>query len=310
MAAHGSKLVIYAALTGNALVALSKFAAAWFTGSSAMVSEAIHSLVDTGNQVLLLHGIRQAAKPATPEHPFGFGLRLYFWTFVVAILIFGMGAGVAVVEGISKLLHPHPIASPWVNYIVLGISLIFEAAIWFVAVRSFHAEKGTRSWLQAIRSSKDPTVFTVLFEDSAAMAGLLIAAAGLALGQWLNLPEMDGIASILIGLVLAMTGGFLAYESHSLMAGEGMRPEVRTSIRRLAEAEPGVASVAELLTMHFGPQDALVALSLNFEDAQLASAVEETVSRLERRIKSAHPDVTRVFIEAQEFPAIARDAGS
>jgi cation diffusion facilitator family transporter len=299
MAAHGSKLVIYAALAGNGLIALSKFGAAWLTGSSAMVSEAIHSLVDTGNQVLLLHGIRQAAKPATPEHPFGFGLRLYFWTFVVAILIFGMGAGVAVVEGISKLRHPHPIVSPWVNYLVLGISLIFEAVIWFVAFRSFRAEKGERSWMAAIRSSKDPTVFTVLFEDSAAMAGLIIAAGGLAIGQWLDLPEMDGIASILIGLVLAMTGGFLAYESHSLMAGEGMRPEVRASIRSLAEAEPGVAGVGEILTMHFGPQDALVALSLDFEDAQRASEVEETVSRLEQRIRSTHPDASHVFIKAQ-----------
>lgn len=299
MAAHNSKMVIYAALCGNALIALSKFAAAWFTGSSAMVSEAVHSLVDTGNQLLLLHGIRQAAQPATPEHPFGFGLRLYFWTFVVAILIFGMGAGVAVVEGISKLLHPHPITSAWVNYLVLGLSLVFESVIWVVAFSSFHAEKGNRSWMAAIRSSKDPTVFTVLFEDSAAMAGLIIAASGLAIGQWFNLPEMDGAASILIGLVLAMTGGFLAYESHSLMAGEGMQPEVRASIRGLAEAEPGVAGVGELLTMHFGPQDALVVLSLDFDDTQPASAVKSTVSRLERGIKSAHPDVTRVFIEAQ-----------
>jgi cation diffusion facilitator family transporter len=307
MASSSSKTVIYAALAGNMIIAVSKFAAAWVTGSSAMVSEAIHSLVDTGNQVLLLHGMRQAAKPPTTEHPFGFGLQLYFWTFVVAILIFGLGAGVAVLEGINKLLHPQAISNPWVNYAVLALGVVFEGITWIVAFRAFSTGKGRLSWLDAIRSSKDPTVFTVLFEDTAALLGLFIAAVGLAIGEWFDLPAMDGVASIVIGALLAATASFLAYESHSLLTGEGVQPEVRASIRRLAEAEPGITRINELLTMHFGPKDVLVAVSLDFEDGQLASSVESTVTRLERRIKAAHPNVTRVFIEAQSFEASQRN---
>ncbi len=308
MASHTSKTVIYAALAGNLLIAVSKFAAAWLTGSSAMLSEAIHSLVDTGNQGLLLHGMRQAAKPASTEHPFGHGLQLYFWTFIVAILIFGLGAGVAVVEGINKIIAPHPLENPGVNYAVLALCVVFEGFTWLVAFRAFRAGKGRRRWVDAIRSSKDPTVFTVLFEDTAALLGLLIAAAGIAAGQWFELPVMDGVASVVIGVLLAGTAGLLAYESQSLLTGEGVQPEVRASLRRLAEAEPGVVRVNELLTMHFGPNDVLVALSLDFEDAQPASSVESTVSRLERRIKAAHPEVTRVFIEAQSFEASRRAA--
>jgi cation diffusion facilitator family transporter len=310
MASHSSKPVIYAALAGNLLIAVLKFAAAWFTGSSAMLSEAIHSLVDTGNQGLLLHGMRQAAKPASAEHPFGHGLQLYFWTFIVAILIFGLGAGVSVVEGVDKIASPHPVEDPWVNYAVLALSVVFEGYSWLVALRAFRAGKGRRRWLDAIRSSKDPTVFTVLFEDTAALLGLLIAAAGIAAGQWFGLPVMDGVASVVIGVLLAVTAGLLAYESQSLLTGEGVQPEVRANLRRLAEAEPGVVRLNELLTMHFGPNDVLVALSLDFEDAQPASAVEGTVSRLERRIKAAHPEVTRVFIEAQSFEASRRAAGA
>ncbi len=306
MASHSSKTVIYAALAGNLLIAVSKFAAAWFTGSSAMLSEAIHSLVDTGNQGLLLHGMRQAAKPASPEHPFGHGLQLYFWTFVVAILIFGLGAGVAVVEGIDKIITPHRLENPLINYAVLALSVVFEGVTWIVALRAFNAGKGRRRWLDAIRSSKDPTVFTVLFEDTAALLGLLIAAAGIALGQIYDLPVMDGVASVVIGLLLAVTAALLAYEAQSLLTGEGVQPEVRADLRRLAESEPGVVRLNELLTMHFGPRDVLVALSLDFEDTQLASSVEMTVSRLERRIKAAHPEVTRVFIEAQSFEASRR----
>jgi cation diffusion facilitator family transporter len=307
MASSSSKTVIYAALAGNLVIAISKFAAAWITGSSAMVSEAIHSIVDTGNQALLLHGMRQAGKPPTTEHPFGFGLQLYFWTFIVAILIFGLGAGVAVLEGIDKLLHPHPVSSPWVNYSVLALGVVFEGITWIVAFRAFRTGKGQQSWVNAIRSSKDPTVFTVLFEDTAALLGLVIAATGLALGQRFGMPRMDGLASIVIGVLLATTASFLAYESHSLLTGEGVQPEVRSSIRRLAEGEPGVSRLNELLTMHFGPRDVLVAVSLDFEDAQPASSVESTVTRLERRIKAAHPNVTRVFIEAQSFEASQRN---
>ncbi len=310
MASHESKSVIYAALAGNLLIAVCKLAASLFTGSSAMLSEAIHSAVDTGNQMLLLHGMRQAARPATPEHPFGHGLLLYFWTFVVAILIFGLGAGVSIVEGIDKLLHPHAIADAWVNYVVLALSLVFEGYSWLVAWRAFSAGKGTLGWLDAIQASKDPTVFTVLFEDTAALLGLVVAALGLAAAQILDVPILDGVASIVIGAILAFTAAFLAYESQSLLIGEGVRPAERASIRRMAESEPGVRRLNELLTMHFGPRDVLVALSLDFEDSLSAGAVETAVSRIEARIKAAHGEVTRVFVEAQGEAASRRAAAA
>jgi len=301
MDSHGSKTVIYAALGANLLIAASKFGAATFTGSSAMLSEAIHSLVDTGNQGLMLHGLRQAAKPPTPEHPFGYGLQLYFWTFIVAILIFGLGAGVAIVEGIEKIQDPHPVENLLVAYAVLGISLVVEGITWFIALRAFARSKGKLSWAQAIRQSKDPTVFTVLFEDTAALLGLVVAVIGIAAGEYFNMPVLDGYASLVIGALLAVTAALLVRESKSLLIGEGVRPEVRSSIQALAVSETGVSAVNELLTMHFGPQDVLVVLSLDFVDTQLASSVEEIVTRLERRIKAQHPEVRRVFIEAQSF---------
>jgi len=301
MTGHTSKTVILAALAGNALISVTKFAAAAVTGSSAMLSEGIHSLVDTGNQILLLFGLRQAAKPATPDHPFGYGLRLYFWAFVVAILIFGFGAGLSIYEGVNKIQNPGEIESAWVNYLVLSLSLLFEGGVWVVAFRAFRAEKGEAGWIEAIRQSKDPTVFTVLFEDSAAMVGLLTALIGIVCSQAFDLPVLDGVASIVIGAVLALTASFLAFECQSLLTGEGVAPAVRNSIRDLAVSGGGVERVNELLTMHFGPRDVLVALSLDFDDEMSAADVEGTVSSLERRIKAAHPEVARIFIEAQSF---------
>jgi cation diffusion facilitator family transporter len=300
MARSSSKTVIYAALGGNLLVAATKFGAAIFTGSAAMLSEAIHSTVDSGNQLLLLLGMRRAARPATPSHPFGHGLQLYFWTFVVAVLIFGVGASVSIIEGIDKIRTPHPVDSPWVNYVVLGLALVFEGAVWVIALREFRAGKGKRGWLEAIRLSKDPTVFTVLFEDTAAMLGLLVALAGVWLSQALDMPVLDGVASLVIGIILAGTAAFLAWECQSLLTGEGVAPEVQAGIRVIALAEPAVQRVNEVLTMHFGPNDVLVAISLDFDDAVSAADVEQAVSRIERRIKHDHPEVTRVFVEAQD----------
>lgn len=303
MARSSSKTVIYAALGGNLAVAATKFAAAALTGSAAMLSEAIHSTVDTGNQLLLLLGMSRAARPATTRHPFGHGLQLYFWTFVVAVLIFGVGAGVSVIEGIDKIRNPHPVESPWINYLVLGLAFVFEGAVWIVALRAFREIKGDRGWLEAVQQSKDPTVFTVLFEDTAAMAGLIVAFLGVWLSQALQLPVLDGAASVVIGLALAGTAAFLAWECQSLLTGEGAAPEVQASIRTIAAAEPGVSRPNDVLTMHFGPRDILVALSLDFEDTRTGAEVEHAVTRIERRIKAAHPEVTRVFVEAQ-----ARDA--
>jgi cation diffusion facilitator family transporter len=306
MARHSSKFVIYAALGGNLLVAATKFAAAAFTGSAAMLSEAIHSTVDSGNQLLLLLGLNRAARPANARHPFGHGLQLYFWTFVVAVLIFGVGAGVSVLEGLSKIRTPHPVENPWVNYLVLGLALIFEGAVWVVALRAFRQVKGKLSWLRAVQQSKDPTVFTVLFEDTAAMFGLLVALIGLLLGQFLDMPMLDGVASLLIGIILAGTAAFLAFECQSLLTGEGASPEMQASIHAIAATEPAVARPNEILTMHFGPEDVLVALSLDFRDSGSAAEVEQAVTHIERRIKAAHPEVKRVFIEAQDREAHSR----
>ena len=303
MARSFSKRVIYAALAGNLLVAGTKFIATGFTGSAAMLSEAIHSTVDSGNQLLLLLGLSRAARPANARHPFGHGLQLYFWTFVVAVLIFGVGAGVSVLEGISKIRGPHPIDKPWINYTVLCLALLFEGAVWIVALRAFRETKGASGWLAAVRFSKDPTVFTVLFEDTAAMLGLLVALLGIALSQILGMPILDGVASLLIGLLLAGTAAFLAWECQSLLTGEGASPEVQASLYAIAAAEPAVARPNEILTMHFGPQEVLVALSLDFVDSGTAADVERAVTRIERRIKAAHPEVKRVFIKSQDRDA-------
>lgn len=298
-----SRLVIYAALGGNILVALSKFGAAFWTGSAAMLSEAIHSVVDCGNQLLLLLGLRQAARPADALHPFGYGLELYFWSFVVAVLIFGVGAGVSVIEGIDKIRNPHPVTDAWLIYLVLGLGVLFEGAVWIVALREFRGHKGRRGWIEAIRHSKDPTVFTVLFEDTAALLGLFAALLGVWLAQTLELPVLDGVASIVIGAILALTASFLAWECKSLLTGEGASAEVQAGIRRIVAEETLVARTNEVLTMHFGPHDVLLALSLDFVDRCGAVDIEQAVSRIERRVRAAHPEITRVFVEAQDREA-------
>jgi cation diffusion facilitator family transporter len=306
MAHGGSTRVVMTALAGNAAIAITKLAAALFTGSAAMFSEAIHSAVDTGNQVLLLLGLKRAARPASAGHQFGHGLELYFWAFVVAILIFGAGAVVSINHGIHRIAHPAPIENVWVNYVVLGLSMLFEGAAWRVAWKEFDRQREGRSVLRELRSSKDPAVFTVLFEDSAAMLGLIIALVGIFLSQTLHMPMIDGIASIGVGVVLAITAAFLALESHSLLTGESVYPEVRADIVRLATGEPEVERLNQALTMHFGPHDVLCALSLDFRDDVTAGEVEGAVTRIERAIKAAHPEVTRVFVEAQSFAADRR----
>ena len=306
MASHQSRSVIFAALAGNAAIAATKFAAAAATGSAAMLSEAVHSVVDTGNQLLLLYGLKRAAKAPDARHPFGYGLQLYFYTFVVAVLIFGVGAVVSILQGVEKIRHPHPVEHAWVNYLVLGLGVVFEGGVWLVALKSFNAERAGRRWLSAVRSSKDPTVFTVLFEDTAALLGLFTALVGVFLSETLHLPVLDGVASVVVGLILTGTALFLAYESQSLLTGEAASHETRIGINRIARAEPGVTGLNQALTMHFGPNDVFVALSLDFDDTLPAGEVERTVTRIERGIKKAHPDVTRVFIEAQSFDADRR----
>src|SRR5207302_7473031 len=226
MASRASKRVIYAALVGNLLVALTKFLTAGLTGSSAMASEAVHSLVDTGNEVLLLYGLRRAARPPDELHPLGHGRELYFWSFIVTILIFALGAGVSMYEGILHVIAPVPISNPVVNYVVLGLALVLEGTSWGVALKEFRAVKGKRGYFEAVRQSKDPTMFMVLFEDTAALIGVMIALAGIATSETFDLPVLDGAASIGIGVLLGVVAMFLAREAKGLLIGEPATLEV------------------------------------------------------------------------------------
>ena len=299
VADHSSLKVIYAALAGNFLIAVTKFGAAAYTGSSAMLSEAIHSLVDTGNQLLMLYGLRRAKRPADARHPFGYGMELYFWTFVVAILIFAIGGSISVYEGVSKLSSPHPMENAYINYTVLALAMVFEAAAWWVAFKEFRSSKGDVGYLEAVRRSKDPTVFTVLFEDTAAMLGLIVAMIGIYLADTLNMPILDGVASIVIGVILGLTAVLLAYESKGLLIGEGARGAVVDGIRGIIDTDARIDHINEILTMHMGPQDVLLNLSIDFDSALDADTVQFAISELEARVKEKYPIVTRIFIEAQ-----------
>jgi len=301
MAVPSSTRVIVAALVGNLAIAVAKFAAAGVTGSSAMLSEAIHSLVDTGNQWLLLYGIRRSRRPPDASHPFGYGMEIYFWTFVVAMLVFALGAGLSLYQGYRHLLHPRAIENPTVNYLVLGFAALFEAGAWGIAVKEFNRRRGRVGLLAAVLRSKDPTIFTVLFEDSAALLGLGVAAVGVFAAHTLHLPALDGAASIVIGLILAGTAALLAYESKGLLIGESAHPEVVRSIQTLLAGDERILRTNEVLTMHLGPSEVLLNLSLDFRDDLSAADVERFISEMERRIKTRHPEVNRVFIEAQSW---------
>ncbi|MBT3885120.1 MAG: cation transporter [Rhodospirillaceae bacterium] len=307
MAHSNSKKVIYAAFAGNLLIAVTKFFAAFFTGSSAMLSEAIHSLVDTGNQLLLLYGLKRADRPADAQHPFGYGMELYFWTFVVAIIIFGLGAGVSVFEGISKIREPHPVTDTAVNFIVLGLAGIFEAIAWTIAFREFNRGREGRGYFEAIRRSKDPAIFTVLFEDTAAMLGLIVAFVGIWLAEALNMPVLDGVASVVIGVILAVTAALLAFECKGLLIGEGASQATVNGVRALVAAGEGINTINEVLTMHMGPEDILLTLSVDFSGAMDSDQVEAAISDMERRIKEAYPEIKRIFIEAQSIGGHLRD---
>jgi cation diffusion facilitator family transporter len=298
-AGSASRKVIYAALAGNLLIALTKFAAAWWTGSSAMLSEGVHSVVDTANQLLLLYGINRAAKPPDEDHPLGYGRELYFWSFIVALLIFALGAGVSFYEGIAHIRAPVRINDPNVNYIVLGISSIFEGATLLIALKEFNKLRGALGYIEAVEASKDPPSFLVLFEDAAALIGIAIALAGTLAAQALAMPVLDGVASIGIGIVLAATAAFLARESKGLLIGEGARGRTMRSICRIAAEQPGVEQVNDLVTVHLAPQQVVAALSLEFKDELTTPQIENAVATIERRIRQQHPEVFSIFVKPQ-----------
>lgn len=291
--------VVYAALGGNLLVAVSKFVAAAMTGSAAMLSEGVHSLVDTGNEGLLLYGMHRAKLPADARYPFGRGKEIYFWSFVVALLVFALGAGVSIVAGIIHLREPAELENPLVNYIVLGLSILFEGYSWRVAIRAFKATKGKRSYFDAIRRGKDPTTFAVLLEDSAALLGLLVALASLMLGQVTGNPYFDGAASLVIGLILAATAVWLGRETKGLLIGESANSEVVLGIRELIGGNHQVDRVNEILTVHMGPDFILVNISLHVAADVERAEVHAVYERIDDSIKQHFPKVKRVFIESE-----------
>jgi cation diffusion facilitator family transporter len=306
MASRASKRVVYAALIGNLLVAATKFVAAALTGSSAMASEAVHSLVDTGNEVLLLHGLRRAAVPPDEQHPLGHGRELYFWSFVVTIVIFALGAGVSLYQGVRHVLAPTPMSHPVVNYVVLGLAGVFEAGSWLVAVREFRAEKGRRGYIEAVQRSKDPTVFVVLFEDTAALIGIGIALVGIAASEVLHRPVLDGAASIGIGLLLGAVSIFLARESKGLLIGEPADSSVVASICAIAREHPGVERADGLFTVHLAPEQIVAAITADFTDTLSAADVETAVSAIEDRVRAKHPDIILLLVKPQGSAVLAR----
>jgi cation diffusion facilitator family transporter len=299
MAAAHSKSVVYAAAAGNLMVALVKFIAAWWTGSSAMLSEAIHSVVDTGNQGLLLYGMRQAKRAPDPSHPLGYGRELYFWSFIVALLVFTVGAGVAFYEGLNHILHPHPIVDAHVSYIVYACAIVFEGATWVYALREFAKAKGDAGYIEAIVRSKDPPGFIVLLEDTAALAGLAIAAAGTFAAEYFSAPALDGAASIGISIVLALTAFALARESKGLLIGEPAGPSLREAIVRVARETDGIESAQIVFTVHMAPDQVIAALSLEFRDSLETPEIETAITALERAIHERHPEVIAIFVKPQ-----------
>lgn len=299
MAKSGTVLTVWAALAGNLMVALSKFVAAFMTGSAAMLSEAVHSLVDTVNEVLLLYGIARSARPADRSHPLGYGRELYFWSFVVALLIFALGAGVSVYEGVSRLIVPQPIERPGIIYAVLGLSLAFEGASWWISMRAFGAAKRNLGWWEAFRKSKDPPAFIVVFEDSAALLGILTAAAGTTAAIFTGDSRWDGVASLAIGVILAGVAVLLAQESKNLLIGERADPALSAAILHIASGITGVCSANSIVTVQIAPQSVIATLSLDFFDYLRAPEIERAVVELEARIRSSYPEVSALFVKPQ-----------
>jgi cation diffusion facilitator family transporter len=296
-----SHKAIYAAIIANLAIAATKFTAAAATGSSAMISEGIHSLVDTGNGGLLLLGIYKSKKPPDEDHPFGHGKELYFWSLIVALVIFAVGGGISFYEGLLHILHPIRQENVQWNYLVLALALIFESISLFFAVKDFTTVKGDDGWWESIHRSKDPTTFTVLFEDSAAILGLMIALLGVFLANRYNYPIFDGAASIVIGILLAVVAVLLGYETKGLLIGEGADRKTLDDIRRLVQADPAVEGVNRMLTMYFGPDTVLLAMDLRFRKNLSGREMEESVKRIESKIRLRHEKIKHIFIESDSL---------
>jgi cation diffusion facilitator family transporter len=291
-----STRTLVVALLANLGIAASKFVAAAITGSSAMLTEGVHSVVDSINQLLLMWGRHASRRPADRLHPFGYGRELYFWSFVVAVLVFSLGAGVSVYEGIIHIMHPEPAVSRIVAYAVLLIAFLLEGWSTIEAYRDFNKSKGKLGWIQAVLQSKDPPAFIVLLENGAAIAGIIAAALGLLLAQLTHNPFYDGAASVLIGIILGFTAALLAYESKALLIGEAADPNIVAALHRLVESRPEVSSVGEVLTIHGAPDRVTAMLSVDFEDQISARDVEAVIYSIEQEVAKEFPIVHRLYI--------------
>ena len=298
---NASKISLYGGIAANVAIAVSKFVAAYFTRSSAMLSEGIHSLVDSGNGILLLYGVHQSQKPADEEHPFGRSKELYFWALIVAMLIFAIGGGMSFYEGIKHIEHPEPLTDPVWNYVVLGVSIVFEGIAAVLSLRALAAgsEAGESVW-QQLRESKDPAAFASVLENGAALLGLVFALAGVFFGHLLNNPLLDGAASIAIGLLLMAVAVVLVARTKTLLVGTGVDADTLASLERIAQAQPHVSQTRAPLTMYLGPADVVLALDVVFADHLNADEVAATVEQLQNAIRAEHPEMTRIFIEAKQ----------
>ncbi len=295
-----ANIVLYGALFANLGIAVAKFIAAAVSGSSSMLSEGVHSLVDSGNQLLLLYGQARAKRAPDSRHPFGYGRELYFWAFVVAILIFAIGAGISVYQGWIHIHDPEPLRDPTINYVVLAVAFLLEGTSWAIAVREFDAGRGELGWWQAVRRSKDPAGFIVLFEDSAALAGLIIAAVGIWLSHATGDARIDGIASIAIGLILAAVAILLAREAKELLIGEAADPALIDTIRRIVEAHPEISAINHVRTIHTAPDSIFVAVSADFEDALRMGRAEALIEVIEGELKAASPLISSIYIRPEK----------
>jgi len=312
MAHQGGKKVVYAALIGNMAITVMKFFAAAVSGSSAMIAEGFHSAADTGNQLMLLIGMARAGRPPDEDHPFGHGKEIYFWAFMVAVSIFLVGAAFSLYEGIHKISHPGPIQSIRMPLIVLALSAAFEAYPWWVAVteaRRTKRRKGLLGYFDMAVRSKRPTVLVVLFEDTAALLGILVAACGITLSYLAGLPILDAGASIVIGIILLVVALFLARETKALLLGESASREDREAMQRIILNTSQVTRLGSLATMHMGPRDILVAVDIEFQDGLTTDEVEAAIDGIETGIKEAVPEVTRIYIEAESLSRTSRKTG-
>ena len=298
-----SKIPIYSALGANLAIAITKFIAAGYTGSSAMVSEGIHSVVDTLNEVLLLYGIKRSKKPADANRPFGYGKELYFWAFMVSLMIFGIGGGISFYEGVNHILHPEPINDPHWNYLVLGFAFVFDGFSFITARREFNRQRGTTRFWKAVRHSKDPSTFVVLFEDAADLVGLTLAFLGVFLGHYFNNPHLDGIASILIGCVLTAVALLLARESRSLLMGESAEPAIIAEVTVLTEAHPAVHKVIRHLSMYMAPEELIMVLTVAFREEVGSAEVTRAIDSIRASIQTRNPAIKQLFIEPDTLPS-------